>query len=56
MKRNVTKWRERVNAEYGAMLTEKDAVRKRWTQYFERLPHGDKPVIVAVGWERGMNI
>jgi len=50
---------ERVKAENGRLLIEKDAVRKRWAEYFERLLNVEEdrePEIVAVGRERGMNV
>ena len=50
---------ERVKAEDGRMLIEKDAVRKRWAEYFERLLNVEEdrePEIVAVGREQRMNV
>ncbi len=41
------------------MLIEKDAVSKRYTEYFERLLTGEEgrePAIIAVGREREMNV
>jgi len=43
---------ERVKTENGRLLIEKDAVRKRWAEYFERLLNAEEdrePEIVAVG-------
>ncbi len=41
------------------MLTEKEAVRKRWAEYFEGLLNVEEdrePEIVPVGRERGVNV
>ena len=50
---------ERVKAEDGRMLVEKDEVRERWAEYFEGLLNvneGREAEIVAVGRENGINM
>jgi len=50
---------ERVKAKNVRLLIEKDAVRKRWAEYFERMLNVEEdrePEIAAVGRERGMNV
>ncbi len=53
-------WERRsVKADDGTMLIEKGAVRKRWAEYFERLPNvkeDREPEIVAAGREQGVNV
>lgn len=48
---------ERVKAENGTLLIERDVVRKGWTEYFKRLLDVEEkrdPVIIAVGRRRSM--
>ncbi len=58
MRKVTSEKEERVEAKDGTILIKKEAIRKRWAEYYEGLLNGEEdrePDIVAVGRKLGIN-